>query len=139
MIQQHKDIDLGLAVNSERGLFVPVIRKINTKNVSQLRKDINDFRMQITEQTILAKDLVGATISLSNFGVLSGRYATPIIVPPQVCIVGVGKSREEALVKKGKIQVGKTLPISLSFDHRVATGAEAALFMQSFIKTLEAS
>ncbi len=136
-IHQHKSVDLGLAINSERGLFVPVLRQVNTKNENQIRTEINSYRMQINDQTIAAKDLVGATISLSNFGVLSGRYATPIIVPPQVCIVGIGKSKEEVIVRDGKIQVGRILPISLSFDHRVATGAEAALFMQNLIQSLE--
>lgn len=137
-IQQCKHIDLGLAVHSERGLFVPVIRQINMKKETEIRECINKFRQQINDETIQAKDLIGATITLSNFGALSGRYATPIIVPPQVCIIGIGKSTEQALVNKGKIQVGRILPISLSFDHRVATGGDAALFMQSLIQALEA-
>lgn len=136
-ILEHQKVDLGLAVNSARGLYVPVIRQVNTKTENELRSEINNFKQQINDNSILANDLIGATISLSNFGVLSGRYATPIIVPPQVCIVGVGKSREEALVKNGKIQAGRILPISISFDHRAVTGAEAAQFMQCLIETLE--
>jgi pyruvate dehydrogenase E2 component (dihydrolipoamide acetyltransferase) len=138
VLQQHKHIDLGLAVNSERGLFVPVLKKINSKNQIQIRIAINNACMQIKKQSIQASDLEGATISLSNFGVLSGRYATPSIVPPQVCILGAGKIRNEALVKNNKIQIGKILPLSLSFDHRIATGAEAALFLQNIIQSLEA-
>tara|TARA_R110001592_G_scaffold6853_1_gene37787 strand:- start:1738 stop:3006 length:1269 start_codon:yes stop_codon:yes gene_type:complete len=135
-VHQHENVALGLAVNSERGLYVPVIANANLKTENEIRQEINTFRQQIEDQSIAAKDLMGATISLSNFGVLSGRYATPIIVPPQMCIIGIGKCREEALIKNGEIQIGKILPISISFDHRAATGAEAAQFMQYLIDAL---
>jgi pyruvate dehydrogenase E2 component (dihydrolipoamide acetyltransferase) len=79
---------------------------------------------------------MGATISLSNFGVLSGRYATPIIVPPQVCILGVGQIQTEAVVKNNKLDVGRVMPLSLSFDHRVATGGEASNFLKKVIDEL---
>jgi pyruvate dehydrogenase E2 component (dihydrolipoamide acetyltransferase) len=135
-IQLFQDINLGVAVNSDEGLFVPVIRKAQTLTSSRIRDILTKQIGAIKDRSIKPQKLLGATISLSNFGSLSGRYATPIIVPPQVAIVGIGKIREEPVVSEGKIGVGKVLPISLSFDHRAASGAEAARFMQAIIDSL---
>ena len=135
-LQYHTEVHLGLAVNAESGLYVPVLRDSHNKSNKQLRTQINQFRQQINDRSIAAKDLLGATISLSNFGVLTGRYATPIIVPPQVCIIGVGKLRTEPVVTNDKLEIGRILPLSLSFDHRAATGGEAAEFMYCLIQAL---
>jgi len=135
-LEYHESVHLGLAVNAETGLYVPVIRDSQNLTGKQLRSKINDMRKQIKDQSIAAKDLLGATISLSNFGVLTGRYATPIIVTPQVCIVGAGKVRTEPVVRNDKLQIGRVLPLSLSFDHRAATGGEAAEFMNVIIQSL---
>lgn len=133
----HENINIGLAMQTNRGLFVPVIKQTEAKTDKTIRAEIIDFRNKIEEQKIKPDELSGATISISNFGALYGRYATPMIVPPQVCIIGVGKSREQALVKQGKIVAGRILPISLSFDHRAANGADAAKFLEVFIGELE--
>lgn len=135
-LEYHESVHLGLAVNAESGLYVPVIRDCQQLSGKQLRSQINDMRKQINDQSIAAKDLLGATITLSNFGVLTGRYATPIIVAPQVCIVGAGKVRAEPVVRNDKLQIGRVLPLSLSFDHRAATGGEAAEFMNAIILSL---
>ena len=136
-VQLFEDVNLGIAVNARDGLFVPVIRHIQKLENARIRDIMNKQIKQVNERSIKPQRLLGATISLSNFGTLSGRYATPIIVPPQVAIVGVGKIREEAVVKAGSIEVGRILPISLSFDHRAASGADAAAFMQALIESLE--
>jgi pyruvate dehydrogenase E2 component (dihydrolipoamide acetyltransferase) len=135
-LQYHSAVHIGLAVNAKTGLYVPVLRDCHKKTEKQIRTQINDYRKQIDERSIPAKDLTGATISLSNFGVLCGRYATPIIVPPQVCIIGVGKLQTEAVVKNNQLEIGRVLPLSLSFDHRAVTGGEAAEFMQHMIAAL---
>ncbi|KZY57327.1 hypothetical protein A3735_18645 [Oleiphilus sp. HI0061] len=136
-IQLFEDIHLGVAVNSAQGLYVPVIRKVQTLDDARIRKIMKKQIQSVHDRTIKPQKLLGATISLSNFGSLSGRYATPIIVPPQVSIMGVGKIRDEPVVENGQIKVGRVMPISLSFDHRAASGAEAARFMQAFIESLE--
>jgi len=136
-VQLFEDVNLGIAVNARDGLFVPVIRHIQKLEKDRIRDIMNKQIKQVNERSIKPQRLLGATISLSNFGTLSGRYATPIIVPPQVAIVGVGKIREEAVVKAGSIEVGRIIPISLSFDHRAASGADAAAFMQALIESLE--
>lgn len=136
-IQLFEDIHLGVAVNSAQGLYVPVIRKVQTLDDARIREIMKKQIQSVHDRTIKPQKLLGATISLSNFGSLSGRYATPIIVPPQVSIMGVGKIRDEPVVENGQIKVGRVMPISLSFDHRAASGAEAARFMQAFIESLE--
>ncbi len=135
-MQVHKSVHIGLAVNAESGLYVPVLRDAQAKSDKQLRDNINYFRQQIKDQRIAVKDMQGATISLSNFGALTGRYATPIVVPPQVAIIGSGKIRKEALVKNDLIVIGQVLPLSLSFDHRGVTGGEAAEFLFHMITSL---
>lgn len=136
-LRQHKHIDLGVAVDTEKGLFVPVLRNISGRTESDLRDGLNQLRSDVSARTIPAAELQGATITLTNFGTMAGRYATPIVVPPQVAIIGAGVIREEAVVDNGKIIIGKVLPLSLTFDHRVVTGGEAARFLQVFINSLE--
>lgn len=136
-IQTFNDINIGIAVNSNDGLFVPVIRHAQTIKPEKIRSCLDKLVAEVDSRTIKPQKLLGATISLSNFGTLSGRYATPIVVPPQVAILGVGKARQQAIVKEGQVVAGLVLPVSLSFDHRAATGAEAAMFLQTLIAEIE--
>ncbi|MDX1451491.1 MAG: dihydrolipoamide acetyltransferase family protein [Oleiphilaceae bacterium] len=136
-IQPFDDIHLGIAVNSAQGLFVPVIRHIQTLNEIRVRELLDRQIEQVNARTIKPQKLLGATISLSNFGTLSGRYATPIIVPPQVAILGAGKIRKEVKAIDDEIAVVPVIPLSLSFDHRAASGAEAAEFLATVIADLE--
>jgi len=87
----------------------------------------------------LAPDLLrGATITLSNFGAIGGRYASPIVVPPQVAIVGAGRIEKRAVVtREGELAAHRVLPLSLTFDHRAATGGEAARFLMAVRADLE--
>lgn len=133
----HKKIDLGVAVDTEQGLFVPVLRDIGNRNQTDLRKGLNLLREDVKKRTIPAKELQGATITLSNFGTIAGRYANPIIVPPQVAILGAGVIRKEATVVDDKIQIQRIIPLSLSFDHRVLTGGEAAHFLLAVLTDLQ--
>ena len=136
-IQTFDDINVGIAVNSNEGLFVPVLRNAQDVSPNRMRELIDKMILDVNKRSIKPQKLLGATISLSNFGTLSGRYATPIIVPPQVAIIGVGALRKEAVVKHDEIVIESVMPLSLSFDHRAATGAEAALFMKTLIDALE--
>ena len=133
----HDSVNLGLAVDSEDGLFVPVIKDAETLNTKQLRGKINDLRVAVKERRLPNSELQGASISLSNFGVFAGKYATPIVVPPMVCIIGVGKLKEEIVSVNGKPESRRILPLSLSFDHRAATGGEATRFLHAMIKLLQ--
>lgn len=130
-------VHLGLAVDSNDGLFVPVIREAENLNSKQLRKTINELRTAVNERSLPSAELQGASISLSNFGVFAGKYATPVVVPPMVCIVGVGQLKEEIVSINGKPASHKILPLSLSFDHRAVTGGEATRFLHAMIQLLQ--
>ena len=132
-----KEINLAVAVDTEAGLYAPVIKDIAQKKDTDLRAKINDFKEHAKKQDFPPTELQGATITLSNFGVFVGRYASPIIVPPTVAIIGIGKLREAVVVDQGKPAVHKILPISLSVDHRVITGGEAARFLAALIDALQ--
>lgn len=130
-------VDLGIAVDTEEGLFVPVLRNINHRSQEDLRRGLDQLREDVVKRSIPPKEMQGATISLSNFGTLAGRYANPIVVPPQIAIVGAGVCRDEVVAKQRQIAIRRILPLSLTFDHRAATGGEAARFMRAMIDDLE--
>jgi 2-oxoisovalerate dehydrogenase E2 component (dihydrolipoyl transacylase) len=130
------EIHIGLAVDSAEGLFVPVIKNAETKSPAELRQIIDEYKQSVSTRTVAAKDLQGGTITLSNFGMIAGRYATPIIIPPTVAILGCGRSREVAVIRDGQVKVGKVMPLSLTFDHRAVTGGEATRFLGALIKHL---
>jgi 2-oxoisovalerate dehydrogenase E2 component (dihydrolipoyl transacylase) len=130
----HTEINIGLAMDTDEGLFVPVLKDIAAKTPEELRERINEFKKSVRARTIAASDLQGATITLSNFGTITGRYATPIVVPPMVAILGCGKLRDEVRVIDGKMVIRKIAPLSLTFDHRAVTGGEATRFLGAVIK-----
>lgn len=131
-------IDLGVAVDTEQGLFVPVLRDIGNRSVEDLRRGLNRLRADVESRTIPPAEMQGATITLSNFGTLAGRYASPVVVPPQVAIVGAGVIRPQPVAWQNQVVIHRILPLSLTFDHRAATGGEAARFMRALIDALQA-
>jgi len=136
-VTQFDDVNLGIAVDTPEGLFVPVISSVDSKRPKAIRWELNELREQLKNRTLPREKLSGATITLSNFGTIAGRYASPVVSPPQVAIIGAGRSRQAAVAHKGKVKVRKILPISLSFDHRVLTGGEAARFLRALILDLQ--
>ena len=132
----NEKINIGLAVDTPHGLYVPVLADVAQRNDQQLRSDINRFKEQAQTRSIPQSDLHGATISLSNFGAIAGQYATPVIVPPMVSIVAIGKSRNAVVAVDDEIVIHRLLPISLTFDHRAVTGGEAARFLKAMISEL---
>jgi 2-oxoisovalerate dehydrogenase E2 component (dihydrolipoyl transacylase) len=133
----HTEVNIGMAVDTDEGLFVPVLKDVANKSREELRSTLDTFKKTVRSRTIAPSDLQGATITLSNFGTIAGRYANPIIVPPQVAILGCGKVREEVRSRDGKIEVRKIAPLSLTFDHRGVTGGEATRFLAAVINYLE--
>ena len=137
---QHSQIDLGIAMDAPEGLFVPVLKNVAQESAVNLRKAIDKFKLEVKNRSISPDDLQGATFVLSNVGVFAGRYATPIIIPPMVAILAVGRINEKVVVaEQGKISVHKQLPLSLTVDHRVITGGEAARFLSALIIDLQAA
>ena len=132
----HPHVDIGIAVDTEDGLFVPALRNADVLDAAGLRVAINRIRDQVRARSIPAEELKGYTISLSNFGIFAGRYATPIVVPPCVAIVAAGKLRHEVVAVMGAIETHRVVPLSLTFDHRAATGGEAARFLKAMLDDL---
>ncbi len=133
----HEQVNLGLAMDTPEGLFVPVIQNAGSLSAAQLRDSIETLKVSVKNRDIAPELLKSATISLSNFGKFAGRYASPIVVPPMVAILGVGRLHEEVVVHEGKPAVHKVLPLSLSFDHRAVTGGEATRFLSVVIDCLQ--
>lgn len=135
----HKQINLGIAMDTADGLFVPVITNAQSLSVIEIRQQIETYKVQVQTRNIQPEALQAATFVLSNFGMFAGRYATPIIVPPTVAILATGRIREAVVVCQGQPVVHRIMPLSLTFDHRAATGGEATRFMAHLIKDLEQS
>ena len=132
----HPHVDIGIAVDTDDGLFVPALRNADMLDAAGVRGAIQRLRAQVEDRSIPVSELGGYTISLSNFGMFAGRYATPVVVPPTVAIVGAGKLGFDVVAVMGGIEVHKRLPISLTFDHRAATGGEAARFLKTLLDDL---
>tara|TARA_R110000868_G_scaffold318196_4_gene578992 strand:- start:4038 stop:5180 length:1143 start_codon:yes stop_codon:yes gene_type:complete len=136
-LKKFAEVNIGLALDTAEGLFVPVIKNAESLSDAEMRQKIDTYKVSVKDRSIPPADMQGATMTLSNFGTIAGRYATPIIVPPAVAILGCGRSREVAVVKNGEIKAGKLLPLSLTFDHRAATGGEATRYLAAVIAMLQ--
>ena len=130
-------VDIAVAVDTPEGLIVPVIRDVATKDAAQLRVELKALKEAALSRTAAPEDLRDFTIMLSNFGTIAGRYATPLVVPPAVAILGSGVLRHDVVAVMGGIEAHLRMPLSLTFDHRCVTGGEAARFLAAVIKDLE--
>jgi 2-oxoisovalerate dehydrogenase E2 component (dihydrolipoyl transacylase) len=134
-----RKIDLGIAVDLPEGLFVPVLRNVAERGPADLRAALDQMRADIAARRIPPEELRGATITLSNFGMIAGKYAAPVVVPPTVAILGAGRIRPTVVAINGAPVVHRTLPLSLTFDHRVVSGGEAGRFLAAVIEDLAAA
>lgn len=132
-----KRVDVGIAVDTEGGLIVPVLRNVGERDARDLRAGLDRMRADAEARSIPAAELRGATITLSNFGMIGGRFANLVIVPPQVAIIGAGRIGGRVVARSGQPAVRRVLPLSLTFDHRVVTGGEAARFLAALKLDLE--
>jgi pyruvate dehydrogenase E2 component (dihydrolipoamide acetyltransferase) len=132
----HKGMDVGMAVDTEDGLFVAALRDVHRASAEDLRHAVDQLRDYVSSRSIPPEDLKDYTIMLSNFGVFAGRYATPIIAPPCVAIIAAGKVRHQVVPVLGGFEVHRTIPLSLTFDHRAVTGGEAARFLRAMLVDL---
>ena len=132
----HPHVDIGIAVDTEDGLFVPALRNADVLDAAGVRAAVNRLRASVEDRSIPPSELSGYTISLSNFGVFAGRYATPVVVPPCVAIVAAGKGRHQMTPVMGGFESHRVIPLSLTFDHRAATGGEAARFLKAMLDDL---
>jgi 2-oxoisovalerate dehydrogenase E2 component (dihydrolipoyl transacylase) len=132
----HPHVDIGIAVDTDDGLFVPALRNADVLDAAGVREAINRLRVQVEDRSIPASELAGYTISLSNFGMFAGRYATPVVVPPCVAIVAAGRGRHQITPVIGGFESHRVIPLSVTFDHRACTGGEAARFLKAMLDDL---
>jgi pyruvate dehydrogenase E2 component (dihydrolipoamide acetyltransferase) len=132
-----EQIDVGIAVDTIDGLLVPVIRHVEKRTPAQLRAELDRLKRAAHDRTVAGEELRNFTIMLSNFGSMAGRYATPIVVPPAVAILGTGRVRRDVIAAEERVEVHPRMPLSLTFDHRVVTGGEAVRFLGAVIADLE--
>ena len=138
-ITRHQQVDLGVAGDTPDGRLGPVLRDVGQRDAQDLREGLSRLRADVLNRSIPPRELMGATITLSNYGTLFGRYASPVVVPPQVAIIGAGVIRDEVVASGGQPVVHPILPISLTVDHRVVTGGEAARLLQARVEDLQAA
>jgi len=129
---------LGVAVATPRGLIVPVLRDVDGKPVLEIGRELAALAQRVRDGKATLDDLRGGTFTITNIGVLGGTAAIPIINYPEVAILAVARARQEAVVRQGQIVPRMMLPLTLTFDHRVADGADGARFATEIVSLLEA-
>jgi len=134
-----KYIHMGVAVDTERGLLVPVIRDVNKKTITELSIELGEMAEKARNKKIMPDDLQGGNFAISNLGGIGGTGFTPIVYRPNVAILGVSRSSTEPVFINGEFKPRMMLPLSLSYDHRLIDGAEAARFLRWICEALENS
>ena len=132
-----KYINIGLATDTPEGLMVPVVKLAKEKSIFELAQELTQLTEKARNRTIDLADLKGGTFTITNYGAVRGTYGTPIINYPEVAILGIGRIQDRPVIRDEKVVVRKILPLSISFDHRVVDGAEAARFLNTVILRLE--
>jgi pyruvate dehydrogenase E2 component (dihydrolipoamide acetyltransferase) len=136
-LRDNAGIDLGLAIDSPDGLFVPVLRDVARSSPADWRRQIDAAKQGVEQRSLKPSELRAPTFTLSNFGTIGGRHAALVVMPPQVAILGIGRARNQAVRTDTGIGMHHLLPLSLTFDHRAVTGGEAARFLRAVIVDLE--
>lgn len=132
-----KFVNIGFAVDTERGLYVPNIQNADKKNIIDIAVELSDISERTRNKKITPDELKGSTFTVSNLGGIGGTYFSPIIYYPDVAILGVSKSSYEPVYIDGKFEPRLMMPLSLSYDHRIIDGAAAARFLTWLVKALE--
>lgn len=133
----HRYIDLGIAVSSERGLVVPVVRNVDTKSFVEIEQSINELTMKARTNALDIDDLTGGTFTITNGGVFGSMMSTPIINPPQSAILGMHAIQKKPIVEDDDIVIRPMMYLALSYDHRIIDGREAVLFLSRIKEIIE--
>jgi pyruvate dehydrogenase E2 component (dihydrolipoamide acetyltransferase) len=131
-----KFYNIGVAVDTGRGLVVPVIRDTDRKSILQISAEIEEAAGKARQGTLSVEDLRGGTFTITNVGPLGGTALIPTINYPEVAILGMGRAQPKPVVVDGEIVVRTILPLTLAFDHRIADGADAARFVSEMVRQL---
>jgi pyruvate dehydrogenase E2 component (dihydrolipoamide acetyltransferase) len=129
--------NIGVAVDTPRGLLIPVIRDVHSKSLLQLAKELDELAQKARDKKISPDDLQGGNFTISNLGGIGGTAFTPIILPPQVAILGVSRAKFQPVYEGDELQKRMVLPLSLSYDHRVIDGADGARFLRWICDVVE--
>ncbi len=132
-----KKIDIGIAVDTPDGLLVPVLRNCGERNPEELKTALEKLIADARARKVPPEELRANSITLSNYGSIAGRYASPVVLPPTVAILGAGRISKQVVVVDDKPAVRRMLPLSLTFDHRAVTGGEAGRFLKAVIADLQ--
>lgn len=135
-----KYYNIGIAVESDAGLMVPVVKIAEKKSIAKIAQEIEELASRVRDRTIDVMDMKGGTFTITNYGSIGGVYGTPVLNPPEVGILGLGRIFDKVVpadAKGTKFKVIKVLPVSLTFDHRVTDGAQASRFLESLKNFLE--
>ena len=132
-----KKVDLGIAVDAQDGLLVPVLRNVGERDMEDVKEGLANLVRDARARRVPPEELRGHTITLSNYGTIAGRYASPVVVPPTVAIVGAGRIRDAVVAFDGAPAVRRVLPLSLTFDHRAVSGGEAGRFLAAMMADLQ--
>ncbi len=132
-----KFVNIGVAVDTEKGLLVPVIKDVDKKNITQISLDLAEVSKKARDKKLAIEDMQGGCFTISNLGGIGGTYFTPIVNTPEVAILGVSKSSYEPVYAEGKFEPRLMMPLSLSYDHRIIDGADAIRFLRWVINALE--
>jgi pyruvate dehydrogenase E2 component (dihydrolipoamide acetyltransferase) len=130
-------IHLGIAVDTDQGLMVPVIRDVDKKSLFDLAKELESLAAKARDRKISADEMKGGTFTISNQGAIGGAHFTPIINLPEVAILGLGRGALKPVVREGKVEIRLMTPVALSYDHRVVDGGSAARFTVDLVKAFE--
>jgi len=136
-VEQFAEVNLGVAADTEEGLQVPVIRRADTLSLPRIQAEVDRLAAGARGRTLRLEELRGGTFTLTNFGAFAGLYGRPLILPPQVGILGLGRIHEQPVARGGTWVAVPHLPLSLVFDHRVLDGAYAARFLRRFMDLAE--
>jgi len=131
-----QDYNVGVAVATDHGLMVPVVKHVDQKSILEIAAEVNELAAKARDRSISREEMQGGTFTITNFGAVGGEYATPIINYPETAILGLGGIDERPVAEDGEVRAAKTLPLSLSIDHRVIDGAEAARFTNYVMERL---
>jgi pyruvate dehydrogenase E2 component (dihydrolipoamide acetyltransferase) len=132
-----KYVNVGVAVDTDRGLLVPVIRDADAKNITEIAVELQKLAEKARDKKLSLEEMSGGGITISNLGGIGGTYFTPIVNWPEVAILGVSRGKTEPVWKEGKWEPRQMLPLSLSYDHRVIDGADAMRFLKWVVDAIE--
>ena len=128
---------IGIAVDTEQGLIVPVLRDVDKKSILELAKELEKLAAKARDRKISAEELKGGTFTISNQGAIGGAHFTPIVNTPEVAILGLGRGAMKPVARDGKVVIRMMTPLGLSYDHRVIDGGEAARFIVDLVAALQ--